>query len=286
MKEALETFAPLRKSAEAGSPEWMRLTTLMGLAHYGRGEYADAVPYLKEAITGDPQNLPFRLTLAHSCLWSKQYQCVLDVYREILTLNSESAEADMLAGEALDEMNDDLGAIQRFRAAAKEDPKMPDVHFGLGYLLWRQNHYDEAAKEFQAEIDNVPENAQAMAYLADSYMHLNKTEDAHPLLEKAIQLDPKLERAHLDLGAFYSDAGRQEEAERELEEAAKLTPDDPEVHWRLARVYQALGKKDEARAESQKTSNLKKAANDTIFSKLKAAQEKGASGQGTPSTHP
>jgi Flp pilus assembly protein TadD len=41
----------------------------------------------------------------------------------------------MLAGEAQDEMKNHGGAIEQFRAAVKADPKEPDVHFGLGYLL-------------------------------------------------------------------------------------------------------------------------------------------------------
>ncbi len=89
------------------------------------------------------------MLLAHSCLSAKQYQCVLDVYHEILLLNAESAEADMLAGEALDEMKNTAGAIEQFRAAVKADPREPNVHFGLGYLLWTQNQFDEAAKEFE-----------------------------------------------------------------------------------------------------------------------------------------
>lgn len=275
MKEAIQTFTPLLKSSPHSSPEWLRVATLVGLAHYGIGEYAAAVPYLKDATAHDPQNLPFRLALAHSCLWSKQYQCVLDVYHEILMLNAESAEADMLAGEALDEMQEDDGALQQFRAAVKADPKVPNVHFGLGYLLWRKSQYEEAAKEFQAELTNVPENAQAMAFLGNAYMHINRSGEAQPLLEKAIKIEPRLERAHLDLGVLYSENGHKEDAVHELEEAAKLSPDDSEAHWRLARLYQAMGRKEEAKIEFQKTSNLKRVENETIFSKLKAAQEKG-----------
>jgi tetratricopeptide (TPR) repeat protein len=95
LNEAIQAFTPLLKSEPPSSPEALRVTTLIGLAHYGLGEYAAAIPYLKQATAADPQNLPFRLALAHSCLWSKQYQCVLDVYHEILTLNAESAEAEM-----------------------------------------------------------------------------------------------------------------------------------------------------------------------------------------------
>ena len=82
-------------------------------------------------------------------LWSKQMQCVMDVYHEILTLNAESAEADMLAGEALDDMRDRDGATKMFRAAVAANPKEPNAHYGLGYLLWAEKAYSEALPDFR-----------------------------------------------------------------------------------------------------------------------------------------
>jgi tetratricopeptide (TPR) repeat protein len=281
LKEAIQTFTPVLKSEPPSSPEAQRMTALIGIAQYGVGEYAAAVPFLRTAAANDPQNLQFRLLLAHSCLQSRQFQCVLDTYREILTLNAESAEADMLAGEALDEMRNHAAAIEQFRAAVKADPREPNVHFGLGYLLWTQNQFEEAAQEFQAELVNVPDHVQALALLADAYIQLNRSDEAMPLIQKAIEIDPNFARAHLDLGILYADAGRQEDAIREFKLAAKLTPEDPSPHWRLARLYQSMGRKEEAAVEFQKTNSLHKAENDTIFSKLKAAQEKGKSDDST-----
>ena len=100
MKEAVQTLTPLLKESPASSSEAQRLNVLIGMSHYGLGEYAAAIPYLKEAISHDSQSQWLRLALAQSCLASEQFPCVLDVYREILVLNPESAEADMLAGEA------------------------------------------------------------------------------------------------------------------------------------------------------------------------------------------
>jgi tetratricopeptide (TPR) repeat protein len=274
MKEAADTFMPLLKDQPPSSPEVLRLTTLIGLARYGSGDYAAAVPFLEQATAADPQNLPFRLALAHSCLWSKQYQCVLDVYHEILMLNAESAEADMLAGEALDEMKDKAGAIQQFRSAVKADPKEPNVHFGLGYLLWGLLQLDEAAQEFQAELDNNPDHAQALTYLADCHMKLNKPEDAIALLERAIRIDPSIGLAHLDLGILLGDAGRPDEGLRELKIAVNLNPDDENVHWRLARFYQATGRREEAKAEFEKTKSLQKASDQTVMRKLHEAKAK------------
>ncbi len=275
LKLAIQIFTPLLKSEPLSSPDAQRLTALLGLAHYGVGEYSAAVPYLKSAAASDPTNLQFRLLLAHSCLSSRQFQCVLDTYHEILTLNAESAEADMLAGEAMDEMRNPGGAIEQFRAAVKADPKEPNVHFGLGYLLWTQNQFEEAAREFQAELANVPDNAQALTFLADADMQTNHAADAQPLIQKALRIDPRNGRAHLDLGILYADSGRNTDAIRELKEAARLIPDDPNPHWRLARIYQSMGNKTQANLEFQKTRNLHKAENDTIMSKLKAAQGKG-----------
>src|SRR5271155_5832114 len=109
----------------------------------------------------------------------------MEVYKEILTLNADSAEADMLAGEALDEKGDDAGAIEQFRAATKANPKEPNAHFGLGYLLWKQHHFDEAAREFEAELDNDPADQRTRAYLGDSLVELNQYEQPHRELEAA-----------------------------------------------------------------------------------------------------
>jgi tetratricopeptide (TPR) repeat protein len=282
LKEAIQEFTPLLKSEPASSPEAVRLTALIGIAHYGLGEFHEAVPDLKQATASDPKNLPFRLMLAQSCLATEQYQCVLDVYHEILMLNAESVEADMLAGEALDGMKDHDGAIQQFRNAVKADPKAPNAHFGLGYLLWTQGKYEDAAPEFQAELANVPENVQALAYLADSQMQLGRGEAARPLIERAIRLDSAMELPHLDLGILNADAGRREEALDELKMAAKLNPNDVNAHWRLARLYQAMGRKDEAKVEFDKTSSLHKTENATIFEQLDKARAKGGPAEGAP----
>ena len=279
LKQAIQEFKPLLKSQPSASPEAQRLTILMGMAHYGLGEYGDAVPYLRQAAARDAQNLQLRLALAHSCLWSKQYQCVLDTYHEILTLNAESAEADMLAGEAQDELKNHVGAIEQFRAAVKADPTEPDVHFGLGYLLWGQRQYPEAVSEFQAELANNPNHVQAMIYLGDTQMQLNHPEAARHLLENALRIDGGRELAHLDLGIVDADTGHQDDALREMKEAARLAPEDVNPHWRLGRLYRSMGKKDEAKAEFDKASSITQAADNALIGKMEGSHARPAQAQ-------
>jgi tetratricopeptide (TPR) repeat protein len=275
LKEAIQEFTLLKAKAP-DSPEVQRLNILIGMAHYGLGEYAAAARFLKQAAAVDTQNLELRLALAHSCLWSKQYQCVLDTYHEMLTLNAESAEADMLAGEAEDALKNYKGAIAEFRAAVKVDPKEPEVHFGLGYILWTQREYKEAATEFQAELANDPNQVRALVYLGDTQMQLNHPELAPPLLEKAAKLDAKLELAHLDLGILYSDAGQNNDALRELATAEKLAPTDVNVHWRLGRLYRTMGRRVEAKAEFDKASSLHKSTDDALVDRISGGQGKAA----------
>jgi tetratricopeptide (TPR) repeat protein len=267
-KDTILQLRPLLKTQPPSSDEAQQLTVLIGMSHFGLGEYAAATPYLKKAADRDTQNLPLLLTLAHSCLLSKQYQCVLDEFHRIIALNPDSAEAHMLAGEALDEMKDTINATREFRAAVQANPKEPNVHFGLGYMLWMQGQNQEAAQEFQAELNNFPEHALAMLYLADSDIKMNRLEDARPLLEKVVKINPTNSMGHLDLGIVYTKAGQREDALRELKTVIALKPDDVSAHWRLGLLYQSMGKTVEAKTEFDKSKRLNETADEDLIKVL------------------
>lgn len=282
LKASIDVLEPLLKSEPSSAPMAQQLTILVGMSYYGLAQYAKAASYLKQATDRDPNNLPLLLALAHSYLWSNQSKYVLDVYHKILVINPDSAEADMIAGEALDQMNDRGGALQMFRDAAKANPKEPNVHFGLGYLLWTHKLYPEAAAEFKAELANDPHHAQSMLYLADSDIQLNEAAAAEPLLKKATTLDPSLALAYLDLGIVYSEAGRNQDALRDLEKARQLRPEDVNVHWRLAKVYRALGRTDDAKAELDKTRVLNRQADEALYKKIASGGHPPPAQQTTP----
>jgi len=274
----IETLSPLLKA----QPDDERLAVLIGMSHYGLGQYAAASPYLMRASEHDPQNLNLLLTLAHSCLFANRYPCVVDAYHKIIALNAESAEADMLVGEALDEMKDKEGAIREFRAAAAANPKEPNVHFGLGYLLWTKSDYSGAAKEFQAELDNDPQHSQAMLYLADSDIQLSKLDEAQGLLEKLEKSGQESAKGHLDLGIVYSGQGHNQEALAEFQKAARLAPKDVNAHWRMGRLYRAMGRTAEAKAEFEKAKTLNEVADEhllKIMSTLPASKSAASAGK-------
>lgn len=275
-KQAIAELDPLLKA----NPDDQQLTILIGMSRYGLEEFSEASPLLQRASQHDPQNLTLLLTLAHSCLFSQQYPCVVDAYHRLIALNAESAEADMLVGEALDEMKDHEGAIREFRAAAATDPKEPNVHFGLGYLLWTRGQYQEAADEFRKELANNPNHLKAMLYLADTQILMNQSDEARPLLEEVGMKDPNIAMQHLDLGILYADAGRKEDARKQFETAIKLAPKNVNAHYRLARLFRSMGMTAEAKVEFDKASSLNKAEDEHLLKVMSTIPTR-KSGQGT-----
>jgi tetratricopeptide (TPR) repeat protein len=281
-RAAIRVFEPMLGAQPARSAETDRLTLLLGMSHYGLAEYEAATPYLIQASASDPQNLALLLTLAHSCLLSHQFQCVIDAYHRIVALNAESAEADMLVGEALDAMKDTDDAIREFRAAVAANPKEPNVHFGLGYLLWTRSQYAEAAQEFQAELANNPGYTNAQQYLADCELQMEQLDRAQSLLEQIVKSDPTVFMARLDLGVVYAKKDRNEDALRELKAAETIKPDNASVHWQLGRLYRTMGDMTQARSEFEKTRALNQAADAALVNVMSHAPRSGAAAAAMP----
>ena len=237
-------------------PGGLRLTILLGMAHFGMKDYLVAIPYLQRATERDPRNLTLYTALVQSCLGSKQYQCVVKVQQQLLALKEEFAQVDILAGEALDQMQQSAAALKQFRAAVLANPKEPNVHFGLGYLLWTQGTWEEAANEFDLELQNDPQNVNARIYLADSWVQLNEFAKALPGLENLNARDKSYPLVHRDLGIIYANASRFEDAIRELWMALDSDPGDAELHLQAAKMYRSLGRTDQANAEADRARRL------------------------------
>ena len=64
--------------------------------------------------------------------------------RILVTKNPDSAPVHILLGEVLDASNRVEDATKEFEAAVKASPVPSETHFGLGYLYWKQQRYEQA----------------------------------------------------------------------------------------------------------------------------------------------
>jgi tetratricopeptide (TPR) repeat protein len=249
---AMEAFsAEIKKN-----PNDQRLTVLLGMAHYGMKDYFVAIPYLRKAADRDAQNLTLRMALARSCLLSKQYQCVIDVHREIKSLNPEAAGADLLAAEALDAQRDRDGAATQVQAALQANPDEASAHLALGYLLWIKGRWAEAVHELEAEIQHDSQNLQARMYLADAQVRQGDFVTPLSDLQKLVLSDPSEPLVHLDLGVIAANNRRVEDAIREFRTAMQDAPECADVHLRSATQLQLLGRTDEAKLERERAGRM------------------------------
>ena len=72
---------------------------------------------------------------------------------------------------------------------------------------------------------------------------------AEDLLQRAVELNPKLSPAHFQLAGVYAERGDTQAAIREYEVTVQLAPDKKEAHYRLGRLYKQVGRNDESTKE-------------------------------------
>jgi tetratricopeptide (TPR) repeat protein len=265
---AMEAFsAEIKKH-----PNDQRLTVLLGMTHYGMKDYFVAIPYLRRAADRDAQNLTLRMALAHSCLLSKQYQCVIDVHREFKSLNAEVAGADILAAEALEAQQDRDGAATQVQAALQANPEEANAHLALGYLLWIKGQWAEAAHEFEIEIQHDPQDVQARVYLADAQVQQGDFVTPLPDLQKLVVSDPSEPLVHLDLGVIAAKNGRAEDAIRELRTAMQDAPESADVHLRSAKQLELLGRTDEAKLGRERASRMPQPGYPSLLDVLESSE--------------
>ena len=116
--------------------------------------------------------------------------------------------------------------------------------------LLTQDHVDRELRKNIAGAEHmvsaVPDDIEALNWLATSYLRAGRVAEAIPHLEQAIRLGPRRAAAYHNLGMALQAQSRPAEAIRHFREAARLMPRDERVHLNLANALNAGGLMGEA----------------------------------------
>jgi tetratricopeptide (TPR) repeat protein len=176
-------------------------------------------------------------------------------YLRLYRADPNSYRWHQLMGDIAAAKGDDGKAIEEYRAAVLLKPGLPNLHYSLGHLLWKDLKVPEARIELEAELASNPHHAGALTDLGDTYLLEHQPEKALPYLNSALAADAGNSDIHRDLGTAYSELGDYRKAEEELKIA--VTADhDGSVHYKLARAYQASGQKENASREFALSTSL------------------------------
>jgi adenylate cyclase len=142
-------------------------------------------------------------------------------------------------------------AIELAKKILAVDDSIAEVHYLLSALYSLKREYDKAIAEGERAVVLSPSGANAHEFYARSLTNAGRPEEAIPLLQKAMRLNPFHDSStFLHLAHAYRITGRFEEAVSEYKKALQHTPNNIFAHISLAATYSMMGREKEARAEA------------------------------------
>jgi tetratricopeptide (TPR) repeat protein len=221
---------------------------LLGDALEAAGDLLGAAEEFQKAAHGDAseENL---FDWGNSLLQLRAYAPATDVLAEAVKRFPRSARLQVGLGIARYARGQFEDAIRAFCAAADLEPGDERPYLFLGEMYGVSAVLaPEVRKRLARFVEAQPGHALGHFFYAMSLW--KGTPGAAPSpevlvhLKKAVALDPRLAKAHFQLGVLYGDEGRYPEAISALEEAVRLEPSMAQAHYRLAQAYRRTGREE------------------------------------------
>jgi len=90
-----------------------------------------------------------------------QLQNAEHIYRQVLVVDPNNADANYLLGVIANQVGQNDVAIHLIRKAIKSKPDYAEAHYNLGVVLIKQGHPEEAAASFRKALTIKPDYAEA-----------------------------------------------------------------------------------------------------------------------------
>jgi arylsulfatase A-like enzyme/Tfp pilus assembly protein PilF len=170
---------------------------MTGLAHalFGLGDFDGATSWLEKALQYNPQN-----------------------YRAWYELGS-------LRGRSVPGKTDRAAAMIAYGKAVDIQPNFAAGWRELGILQAQQRNYQDAAKSLSRAKGLGLGDAKLFNFLGIAYSHTARQQQAIQAYQKALQIDPQLAEAHLNLAYAYEQMHKPLPARQEYQEACRLRTD-------------------------------------------------------------
>ena len=252
--EAAQTF---QAAAHLDPNDARPLYQLGLLAAASSNRQAASADYLRAALRLDPQNPVYLLALARILLITDQAEEAKSLLSTIPVKAKDAAQINALKGVAAAATHDIEGSIVLLRKATEEDPSLALAHNVLGFCLFQQGHYAEAAQAYGTASSLEPNR---LLYARDSALAFERANQPTQALHFAEQANalPKADASdHLLLGKLYIASGRNADAIRELQRAAELDVDLDAACYLLARTYMQMGDRSQATVWNDRLTALK-----------------------------
>src|SRR5499427_4429982 len=266
-------IAYYRKGDYPNAVSWLKRATeenaddreviqLTGLSLYLAGKPRDAIPYLEKVQSWYPSaNVDAAYILGVAYIQSKQYANARAAFAKMFQVPSESAAAYLFTARLLLRFDFAPVAEEYGKKALELDAKLPLAHQMLGELYLYQSKIPEAAAQFEQELMINPGNPAAYYKLADAYSRAQKFDEAERLLQRSIWLDATSTGPYILLGKVLLKKGETQLAVRALQRAVSMDPNNNIPHHLLGQAYRDLGRAEDAERELKLAEQLQSREN-------------------------
>ena len=261
------------RSALSASPGNRQIQMNMGLAYYKKGDLANARVVFDEVHKAMPENVQIAILLGDSEVRLGQaaaaaamlipmeaanasnpdFEYVLGTAMiqsggrregverlEKVAQSTQNADAYLLAGSTLLDLNDFAHAKADLEEALRLNPNLPRVYALTGMARDLTGDATTAEPAFREALRRDADDFDANMYLGAILYKRRQMDEAKTYLDRALKLNPSSATARYEMAMWKSTAGQYEDAAKDLEELVKANPDWLQPHIELANVYYRL----------------------------------------------
>ncbi|MDP6338907.1 MAG: tetratricopeptide repeat protein [Candidatus Marinimicrobia bacterium] len=264
--EADDAFESFRIAYEK-FPNYPESVFNMGLVHFRKKEYAEAVVYFHQTMNINPYH---KTALAAIKNVAKNYfnsgnqsykrgdlEGALGSYEKVLEVDATFYQALYQIGVIQSKMGNKDRAIQSYEKALEVNPQFYKGYFALGLAKNGLNDTEGALAALEAAVDIHPGYDKAYGAMGDIYINIKNNEKAKQVLNLAVTVNPNYAKGYASLGTIYSEEKNWEQAKDNLVMATTLNERDAMSFFRLAGIYNAMGDCSGAKDAARKSTELK-----------------------------
>jgi tetratricopeptide (TPR) repeat protein len=216
---------------------------------FNQKKMQDAVPVLTAALNLQPRYLPAKLKLGEALLDTGEIEAAAEIYESILKDHPDTAEAYYGLGRVQWARGDQNSAADKYRKACDLFPSYGAAHYGLALAYHKLGRLSDAKEQLELRNRNpniVPPvtdplrdelrdlDRGAMDHLERGMLleQVGRVEDAIAETEKALELNPSIVKAHVNLLILYGRVGNASKAEEHYKAIVAVAPNEfPEAYY-------------------------------------------------------
>jgi len=252
---------------ERNSFQW---TYYLGSVEADQGRCDSATSTLRLALRIDPNYAPAKLRLANCMLASADWDASGKLYTEIVEQYPDKADAYYGLGRVRAARRDLPGAREAYRKATELFPDFGAAHYALALTYRRLGRADQAEEQLRlyeknktgvppsgdpllADVRALNHSATYQVQYGVELERQGKLEESAAAHEKALEIDPNLVQAHINLIELYGRLGQFEKAEEHYRASVRIEPGSAESYYNYGVLLLSAEKYSQAEEAFRKT---------------------------------